>query len=178
MEIKTILNSGDVVRFHNHSGIDKQRISEHQWGVALILEHIYPESTKGVILAALTHDAHEYYIGDIPAPVKWETPELGNILTRIEQRWELSKGLKHNLGLSDRDKIYLKIADSIEGMTYCVRQVRLGHINAKRPYRKWREFIYDYIFKARNDNDLKLSTKNMDRIYKFLNDINREMETL
>lgn len=83
MNINTILNSGDVVRFHNHAGIDKQRNSEHQWGVALIVEHIYPNASKALILAALTHDCAEYYTGDVPFPVKKDCPELSAVLHRI-----------------------------------------------------------------------------------------------
>jgi 5'-deoxynucleotidase YfbR-like HD superfamily hydrolase len=141
MNIRNILHSGDVVRFHNHVGIDKQKTAEHQWGVALIVEHIYPEGSKTLLLAALTHDAAEYYIGDIPAPVKWDNPELKKTLHEMERRWEEQNGV--HFDLAPEEQMVLKMADTLEGMWFCVHQVRMGNINAKRPFRKWREFFQD-----------------------------------
>lgn len=141
MNIRNVLHSGDVVRFHNHVGIDKQKTSEHQWGVALIVEHIYPQGSKALLLAALTHDAAEYYMGDIPAPVKWDNPELKVMLQQMERKWEEHNGVDFDLH-EDEHRV-LKMADALEGMWFCVHQVRLGHINAKRPFRKWRTFFQD-----------------------------------
>ncbi len=141
MNIRNILHSGDVVRFHNHVGIDKQKTSEHQWGVALIVEHIYPEGSKALLLAALTHDAAEYYMGDIPAPVKWDNPELKAMLQQMERKWEERNGV--DFDLHHDEHVVLKMGDTLEGMWFCVHQVRLGHINAKRPFRKWRTFFHD-----------------------------------
>jgi 5'-deoxynucleotidase YfbR-like HD superfamily hydrolase len=140
MNIRNVLHSGDVARFHNHVGIDKQNIAEHQWGVALIVEYIYPEGSKSLLLAALTHDAAEYYMGDIPAPVKWDNPELRSVLSEIERKWEEQNGVYFDL--SSEEKMILKMGDTLEGMWFCINQVRLGHINAKRPFRKWREFFH------------------------------------
>jgi 5'-deoxynucleotidase YfbR-like HD superfamily hydrolase len=141
MNIRNVLHSGDVVRFHNHVGINKQKTSEHQWGVALIVEHIYPEGSKALLLAALTHDAAEYYMGDIPAPVKWDNPELKAMLQQMERKWEERNGVDFDLH-KDEHRV-LKMADTLEGMWFCVHQVRMGNINAKRPFRKWRTFFQD-----------------------------------
>ena len=167
MKIRTILNSGDVVRFHNHTGIDKQRNSEHQWGVALILQHIYPKCSKELLLAALTHDAHEYYVGDIPANVKWNNAELKRILEDIEYNWEVENDVYFDL--HSEEEYYLKIADSLEGMVYCIKQVRLGNINAKRPYRKWREFLNKFLSNEKYDTI---------KAREYLSNIEREMEEL
>jgi len=141
MNIRNVLHSGDVVRFHNHVGIDKQKNSEHQWGCALIVNYIYPHCSKKLLLAALTHDAAEYLTGDIPFPVKQENPELGVMLRAIEERWEKSNGVYFNL--DQGDKKVLKMADTLEGMWFCVNQVKAGNSNAKRPFRKWRKFFQD-----------------------------------
>ena len=140
MNIRNVLHSGDVVRFHNHVGIDKQKMSDHQWGVALIVQHIYPDCSKALLVAAMTHDAAEYLTGDIPFPAKQESPALANILRTIETNWEEKNGVHFDLANEEHD--VLKMADTLEGMWYCVHQVRLGHINAKRPFRKWRAFFF------------------------------------
>lgn len=139
MKIRNVLHSGDVVRFHNHVGIDKQKTAEHQWGVALILEYIYPECSKSLLLAALTHDAAEYMTGDIPFPAKQSSPELNDMLREMEMRWEEENGVYFDL--HHEEKAILKMADILEGMWFCVHQVRVGHINAKRPFRKWRKYF-------------------------------------
>ncbi len=141
MKIRNVLHSGDVVRFHSHVGIDKQKNSEHQWGCALIVQHINPKCSKELLLAALTHDAAEYKTGDVPFPAKKEFPELGHMLRAIEEEWEVENGVRFDLG--SEEKIQLKIADTLEGMWFCIHQVRLGHINAKRPFRKWRKFFHN-----------------------------------
>ncbi len=141
MRIRNILLSGDVVRFHNHAGIDKQKNSEHQWGCALIVQYIHPECSKELLLAALTHDAAEYVTGDIPFTAKLLNPELKSILDEMERKWEQDNDV--NFSISNGEKKILKIADVLEGMFFCIQQVRVGHINAKRPFRKWRKYFYE-----------------------------------
>lgn len=141
MNIKTVLNSGNVVRFHNHVGIDKQKISEHQWGVALVAQFIDPNCSKDLILACITHDAAEYYMGDIPANVKWDNPKVKTVFEEIETKWEKKNGVYFEL--SPNESVILKMADMLEGMHYCIKQVRRGHRDAIRPFRKWRSAFYE-----------------------------------
>ena len=170
MNIRKILQSGNVVRFHSQIGMDKQKNSEHQWEVALILQYIYPGCSKPLLLAALTHDAAEYYTGDIPFPVKQANPELKNVLERMEQDWEKRNGVHFNLHAEEKD--FLKIADTLSGMFYCVQQAREGKINAKRPFRKWREFLICHLRRLEN-TDLRLAES-----YELLYTFAREMEEL
>ncbi len=141
MNIRNILHSGDVVRFHSHAGIDKQKNAEHQWGVALIVQHIYPDCSKDLLLAAMTHDAAEYLTGDVPFPVKKEHSDLALLLRDIEKAWEIDNGVYFSL--KDEEKLILKMGDTLEGMWFCIHQVRMGNVNAKRPFRKWRKFFAD-----------------------------------
>jgi len=168
MNINTILNSGDVVRFHNHSGIDKQRNSEHQWGVALVLNYIYPNASKELILAAMTHDAAEYYTGDVPFPVKKDHPELSHLLRKIEKQWEACNDVYFDY--SQIEELALKVSDTLEGMKYCIKQVRLGNINAKRPFRKWSQFFID--------NLLSKCEKTLPKSLELFSKLLREMEEL
>lgn len=173
MNIRNILNSGDVVRFHNHSGIDKQRNSEHQWGVALILQDIYPNCSKSLLLAALTHDCAEYFTGDIPFPTKKASPELNSLLIRMENEWNEQNGIDFDLSWDEH--IALKCADTLEGMQYCIKQVKEGKINAKRPFRKWRFFLTGLIAETSKSKELVSLMGNTSR---FLNKLTVEMEEL
>ena len=169
MNIRKILQSGNVVRFHNSIGMDKQKNSEHEWEVALILQHIYPQCSKELLLAALTHDAAEYYTGDIPFPVKQSSPELKCVLDKLERQWEEQNGV--HFDLHPEEAYFLKLADTLSGMWYCIQQVKEGKINAKRPFRKWRKFIINVMYGYPDPGLIKLSSEMVEAF-------TREMEEL
>ena len=168
MQIKKVLQSGEVVRFHNHAGVDKQPIANHQWGVALIVQYLFPEATKKLILAALTHDAAEYVTGDIPAPVKWVHPNIKETLESIEVLVSHEWGIQYQL--SREEKLVLGAADKLEGMCYCVQQLKQGNRSARRPYRKWRKAIEEM---ARGEENFLRDSTNF---VTFLNMLETEKE--
>tara|TARA_R110000822_G_scaffold84867_2_gene199009 strand:+ start:3526 stop:4041 length:516 start_codon:yes stop_codon:yes gene_type:complete len=144
-QIRAILNSGDVVRFHSCTGVDKQKNSEHQWGCALIVQFIYPECSKDLLLAALTHDAAECHTGDIPFSIKKDNTELSGLLRGIEIEWEKQHGIHFVLNVDEH--VVLKIADTLEGMIFCISQVRNGNLNAEIPFYKWCQFFEDNLLR-------------------------------
>lgn len=169
MNIRKILQSGNVVRFHNSIGMDCQKNSDHQWEVALILQHIYPQCSKELLLAALTHDAAEYFTGDIPFPTKQASPELKSVLDKLEREWEERMGV--HFDLHPEEKFFLKLADTFSGMWYCILQVREGKVNAKRPFRKWRQFATEFMYDHGNPSLIEKAEQ-------MLESLTREMEEL
>jgi 5'-deoxynucleotidase YfbR-like HD superfamily hydrolase len=139
MNIKKVLQSGGVVRYHNHVGIDKQPLSSHQWGVALIVQKIYPICSKELLLAALTHDASEYWTGDVPAPVKWSSALVKEMMEGLETMWNQENGIDYKL--SSYEGFILKLADMFEGMWFCIEQLKMGNLAASRPFRKWKDRV-------------------------------------
>lgn len=134
--------AGDVVRFHSVPGIAKQTISEHQWGVALIVQYLQPNCSKRLIMAALTHDLAESKTGDIPAHVKWASQDLSALLTMMEVQAEKSMGLDTFLdGLSEEEETILKLADTMEGMFYCNKRMFHGEKGGNEPFYQWTEFV-------------------------------------
>lgn len=146
MNLRTILQSGNVVRFHNSIGMDKQKNSEHQWETTLILQYIYPECSKELLVASLTHDSAEYYTGDIPFPVKQASPEIKKILDNLEHQWEVNNGVSFNL--TEEERYFLKVADTLSGLWFCILQMKEGKISARRPFRKWKDFLTQYMSKG------------------------------
>lgn len=134
MNIQKVLESGDVVRFHATPGVDKQKNSEHQWGVALIVSNIYPSCSKELLLAAMTHDCAEIVTGDIPFTVKKGHPELKQVLSNIEFIHNTGMGIVFNL--NDFEESVLKMADTLECMNFCVDQIDMGHSKAWIPYNR------------------------------------------
>ena len=141
MNIKKVLQSGDVVRYHNHIGMDKQLLSTHQWGVALIMQYIYPECSKEAILEALTHDVGEYHTGDVPAPVKWRNLNIREVIENMELEFKNKLDLWWAKDIEPMGCDALKVADTLEGMWYCVQQLQNGMKAARRPFRKWQGII-------------------------------------
>lgn len=142
MNIKNILDSGAVVRFHSTPGVDKQLTAEHQWGVAMIVQHIEPDCSKNLLLAAMLHDAAEVVTGDVPFPIKRKSKKLKGLLDDLEKDWEAENGISHIMeGLRPHETMILKVADTLEGMWYCTRQLRDGNKAAKAPFLAWSNAI-------------------------------------
>lgn len=137
MDMKKVLISGSVERFHNAVGISNQHVSSHSWGVAMLCQHFDPDCSKELIMAALSHDCAEMFTGDIPANTKWELPELKKLLDKYEDKILLDLGLSFEL--TDEEKILLKICDILEGMQYCLGRMQMGERGARRPFWAWYE---------------------------------------
>jgi 5'-deoxynucleotidase YfbR-like HD superfamily hydrolase len=147
MDIKSILNSGDVLRFHALPRIEKQTLSQHQWGVAIICKYLKDNIKADELMLALTHDATELITGDIPATFKWSFPEIKNILNDVENQITFIPTYD-----CDKDfKYVLKIADMIEGMIYCYNQYYVGNNEGKRVYFIWKNALTKYI---QNNNEI------------------------
>ena len=70
---QALYDAGAVKRWHTKLTIKEQDNAAHQWGVAMIVAHIFPGSSH-LLMAALTHDLHEAEAGDIPYPFKRNNP--------------------------------------------------------------------------------------------------------
>lgn len=143
----SLLESGDVVRYHANSGIPVQPMSEHQWGVAVIMLRLFPNCSKDLLVAALLHDAAEKETGDIPATAKWDNPELKNILSKIEERFNKIHSIDGFLDLTPEEEKILKICDYLEGMYYCLKMVKSGYSKADAPFWKFRDALIGKAYK-------------------------------
>jgi len=119
-----------VKRFHVKRTLRTQTVGEHTFGVMLLLRSVLPdnisaEGTCNLMFAAMHHDLPELVTGDIPAPAKWEHPELGALLDRIERS---AQGLYLDVDLSDQDATMLKWADITELLLWCLEERSLGNI--------------------------------------------------
>jgi len=109
-------------------------VAEHSVIVARAAQEIFPFASPSVYMAALLHDAHEAYIGDIILPVKW-----------ILDSQKLSD-LKHSLQKKVARAFYFnpKILDCAGGILAIDRAV--GDIEASKFYdgewwRDWSAFL-------------------------------------
>jgi 5'-deoxynucleotidase YfbR-like HD superfamily hydrolase len=62
--------AGKVTRFHTNTTLQGQTLADHQWGTAVLMQYLFPNASKELILACLTHDVGEYRAGDLPYSFK------------------------------------------------------------------------------------------------------------
>mgnify|MGYP003645326646 CR=1 FL=1 len=143
MKIKPIMESGGVMRFHTMTGTKPQSVAEHSWGVAIIIRHFKPDASADLLMAALTHDCAELVTGDVPSTAKWVNSKLKEALDEIETKVEKEWGI--DFKLSSEDNILLKVCDSLEGMSYCVKRANQGELEAKLVFYRWAEHLVKII---------------------------------
>ncbi len=68
--LRKIMDSSIVKRYHTCHTIKEQTIGAHQWGCGIICLALKPNCSKDVLVYALLHDVAEKVTGDIPAMVK------------------------------------------------------------------------------------------------------------
>lgn len=122
-----ILRAGGVKRWHAGEELDSQAVSEHSWGVAILVLRFYPAASKELLAAALLHDTPEDVTGDIPAHAKWRSPELRLAAHALELQVHTERGTNVILDASERRA--LKACDMLEWLIFRQRQRRRGHVD-------------------------------------------------
>lgn len=120
-----LLDAGEVIRFHAVPTITGQTVGQHSYGVAAILVAlgmmVDPED-RWVVSNAILHDAAELITGDMPFTVKRSSPEAKTMMDQMELVAEMSHFLPQTR-LSKRQILFLKLADMLEGLRWCL----VGH---------------------------------------------------
>ncbi|MBE16831.1 MAG: hypothetical protein CL867_11340 [Cytophagaceae bacterium] len=127
LEELKMLSGGEVKRYHTLSTIGEQTVASHSWGVTLLMVWLKPDISKIAMLKALTHDVAEKQTGDMPAPTKWNNPELAKELSVVEKNIEEALGV--DFIITEEERQYFKQADMFELLLYCVKQRSLGNTN-------------------------------------------------
>lgn len=134
-----ISRAAAVKRYHNEL-IAPQSVGEHSFGVAwfvMLLTQGAP--TVDLLYAAISHDAAEAVVGDVPAPTKRAVPGLKTALDKYEDEITNAFGL-WPVNLDEHDHRILKFADIYEGMLYCCTQRSMGNKNADSIFANFRDY--------------------------------------
>ncbi len=129
---------GLVRRFHTRPGIEPCTDAHHSHGVAMLCYFLSDGlPSQNLLLEALTHDLGEHFAGDIPAPTKWVlgAARFAAIEEEVRGRYELS------FPLTVVERRTLAIADAMEGVLWCAKEVSMGNVRARRPGEKWIERV-------------------------------------
>lgn len=136
--IQFLMRGGVVTRFHCYTCIKPNTDAAHQHGTAMLC-YLLSDSlpSLNLIMAALTHDAAEWVIGDVPAPTKWSVPGLADTLDELEDTQLSAHDLLFPLTPDERRK--LKLADLLDGILYCAIERNMGNKALNGVVAKWEE---------------------------------------
>lgn len=130
-QLKFILAGANVRRFHTRQTLVTETNGHHSHGVACIIELLYPNCRKQLIVAALYHDIAECEAGDLPAPMKRETG-IREAVKKYEHKLHEDANLPLP-DLDDEEKRRLELADGIHGAIFCLQECRRGNVEEMKP---------------------------------------------
>lgn len=128
------LDAGNVQRFHQTPGWQGQDVSSHSWRAAIILHWLTPKLPGWVVMKMLIHDVGEIRTGDVPAPIKWDNPDLGKRLNEIEEHATVEMG--YEFPEHEYWDARIKAADALELMFTCLEERGKGNTYADQVMQK------------------------------------------
>lgn len=129
--LSDLFRATNVKRYHTFPIIGEQTVGHHSCRVALLVLYLTDgRAGANLLKAALFHDLAEISTGDMPATVKWSNPQLSELLSQIEHRFEMEHEIA--VSLSAHEKNLLKTADMTELVLFAEEQIRMGNREALR----------------------------------------------
>lgn len=121
------MREGSVVeRCHTIKHIGSYTNGQHQYDAAMLLLVLHPNPSRNLLLAVLTHDQAERWYGDMPAPLKWLRPDIGQALHELEAK-KLHELRRHEITqLTEDEKQWLSAVDRVELWLWCQDQKAMG----------------------------------------------------
>lgn len=141
-----VFDGGRSTRYHTVDTIKTQNIADHSFGVAWLCELLTQRTaSKMLIMAAMTHDLAEHLVGDIPAPAK-RGMGMRKQFAEYERRCLADADLAMYEGeLSEGEKETLKLADTLEGLMFCLNERELGNDRLGHVFRNYLKYATDII---------------------------------
>lgn len=121
-------DGAETRRYHCYRPLMEDTVGHHSHNVISIILAIAPDASRELILAAHDHDAAEHITGDMPAPTKRSIDGLRDAFGKYETKLMRDAELTvYEYALSEEELITLKLADALDGMRYCLNEVRMGN---------------------------------------------------
>lgn len=120
---------------------------QHSIDAVMLLLAFNPDASKKLIMALLTHDFGERWVGDLPATVKRKSKHLNDAYVHME---EVAKS--HYLDvtvccepctLSEDEQKWLKSMDALEFWLWCHDQLWLGNQHPQQACDRVRKWLLD-----------------------------------
>ena len=140
---------GAVKRYHTFPTLGNQSVGEHSHAVAMFILSFHPSPSLNLIKACLSHDLAEYDTGYCPANVKWAYPAMTAMLELAEHYIDDQLGI--SVELTDEERKWLKLADTLEYCLYSLDQRRLGNQNMDIVFGRGMVRLESYALALEND---------------------------
>jgi 5'-deoxynucleotidase YfbR-like HD superfamily hydrolase len=137
---ETLRKAGSLRRYHSVPTIGVDTIAAHSFGVAMLtILMTNGNASLQLIKAALYHDLHETYTGDVPGPVKRFDNDIATIFLKLED--DFNRNHKLSVILTYQEEIVLSIADKLDGMLFCLEERRKGNRYMDPVFHKFSQWI-------------------------------------
>ena len=140
VELANLRQAAGVVRYHTEPMMPKQTIAHHSYNMAMMALRLWPEDHR-LVEACLKHDTGEVRTGDIPAPAKWQWPQLKMALADAE--FDAEKSLGTYMTLTKLQSTRLRFLDIFELAWFCAEQYAMGNTYAREIYKRILPAILD-----------------------------------
>lgn len=135
------LRGGYVMRYHTTPEVGAgQNVGEHTWRACVIIHTLWPDISRDALLHMMYHDVAEAELGDLPAPTKWKYEGLAKEYSKAEKEYETLLGVHSKLNEQDAQRC--KMADMLELILHCARQLILGNNYALHVYKNGLRYMY------------------------------------
>ncbi len=126
-----IREGGQVQRAHTMQYDGPYNVAIHSYNALSLLLLLYPKTPSlGLIRAVMWHDVPERWTGDIPAPAKWASPKLKELLDKLEEKILKELGLEDLFkNLSQEELNWLNAVDLLELWIWSKEQIHHGNKN-------------------------------------------------
>lgn len=121
LQLKALLEAGDVQRLHTKPTVQPYRVADHTWRMLVLLRALHDAPSLALVWAVLTHDCAELFVGDVPRTAKWANPQLGKAMKEAEGLVHL--GLGTYPMLTQEEERWLAGLDLLELLLFCEQQL-------------------------------------------------------
>lgn len=149
---------GYTARYHTHATLTTDTVGHHSYNVACIIMALRPNASAQLLRAALKHDMAEHVVGDMPAPAKRGLPDyvsrpipgdgpatFREVFAAMEADHMNAAGVATE-PLLDSEEWVLKLADSLDGMRFCVHERKLGNVGIHEVFVNFRSYASSLLF--------------------------------
>jgi 5'-deoxynucleotidase YfbR-like HD superfamily hydrolase len=168
-DLNFMWRGGYTERYHTWPTLLKDTVGHHSYNVACIIMHLRPDCSVALLKAALLHDVAEHRTGDMPAPIKRALPDyielekqhdlvagaraviVGSMSFRqVYGDYEIlvaaASGVSIDQSLSPEETWVLKLADSMDGMRFCIQERRMGNQGIAEVFENFRGYVGELMY--------------------------------
>lgn len=137
-DIQRIFYAGLTTRWHTNPWLAQtcDRLDGHQGRVARLILALWPDASRDLLIAALTHDDGESVTGDIPAPAGKTAEQMGAEALAQNEIWGSGFQL---LARYERDR--LKLADKLDAYMWAEHHAPAVVLDNPEWSEAWQEIV-------------------------------------